>query len=189
MSVTIIFKDQSELEIDYADSIQPSFPATVAEGIMEDGSDVSDGITLGRETLSFSGKISCVDRGDDVVRKGQPGRHTEDRERLLLARREKELLTVDAGIDGIYLNMAIENLSPFRESDLGDSLSFSISLKKIETARTKVTKLAPKESPVKNQFANRRSRGYIQAREATATETAQVNTLPKSFVYKGKATK
>ena len=114
------------------------FPSRITEHPVEDGSVISDHVTLLPTILEIDGRVSdaSVALADTLFGKGTAQDALRELVRL---QRNREPFTVVTGL-AVYQNMLIENLEVPRDGTDGKSIRFSMTIKEVQiVGRTRLT--------------------------------------------------
>lgn len=142
--VTILFKDGSSLKLDATMAQDHSFGAEVTDNPLEDGSSVSDHISV----KPYKVAINAIQSYAPIVRPDSPAiaaptRHVAAFDRLRRAVAAREVVTVQTGLY-IYEDMAFEDMG-VRKSDPTYDVPISLSFKQITFAKAQ-TATVPKDA-------------------------------------------
>lgn len=149
------------LEFDALISSEESYEATVPEYSVEEGFTISDSIVLSPEKLSMvlfitDTPVTWAARHGSYIGKAEAD--IAKLKEIFFARTPVTIITTDA----TYVNMAIENFTLSKSSDVGTSREIPISFKKINVTKSETTTIP--DSYGKS--------GATQAAAGTASTTA-----------------
>ncbi|MBF2051961.1 MAG: hypothetical protein IGS03_00680 [Candidatus Sericytochromatia bacterium] len=170
--VYVLFADDTGYYVHCTVSVAPNYKSEVTQHEVEQGANISDHIHNPPVTLSMTQFMSEL-VGQEENEEYDPyfvGEHITLHERLIQARNNKELLSVDCGPEkGIFGDMAILDYSPsWDNGGDGKSLNYTLSLQEISLAETKTRDLVQERAEREQvaSFKRQTDQGQIGARPA-----------------------
>lgn len=155
------FADGEELDLDCVDSINPGYTAQKTNHEIEDGSEISDNTNVQPDTVEISGFVSNV--GLEQTGGFEPekeGPHTVFHDRVKLAVKSGERVTLVAGVFGVFFDMQIIDFKPSFEAENGSGCAYTLSLEEVRIVNAKIetAKAKPAAQPAQKTDADRFSR-------------------------------
>lgn len=133
------FEDGEILDLDCVDDLSPSYSVDKTTHEVEDGSEVTDNINVKPDIVTIRGFYSNVPlTAGGTFDPEAEGPHTAFLARMERAIKDGEVLTLIAGVFGVWPDMQITSFDPNFMVETGSGVNYSISLEQVRIVNAKV---------------------------------------------------
>lgn len=177
----IEFENGNEFSVQATTSLGRDLSADSTNYRVEKGADITDHQENAPLIINVSGVMGDAPlNATGAFQQGSVGVHTEFDDRMVQAWDDKELLTIDSEGRDVWDDMQIQNYSTTADSTTGGSVVFSLSLKQVRYADSKVGRAGAAtvaDRPTARRFRAKSNTGAVTPIPASTNQAAIVASI------------